>query len=137
MCMIDVADESVTMLASHIRTAMKPHKCAECWRTIEPGERYTIERFVSDGRVDTHKTCRHCIVVRDWLCAECGGWVYGDVEEDLHEHAVDGYPMPVKRLAVAMRRDWRNHAGCLMPVPTVPLTTQERSTSTAVADHHT
>lgn len=126
MCMIDFADEPVTMLAKKMQTALKLHKCAECRRLIEPGERYMVERFVTDGTVVRHKTCKHCLVVREWLMAECGGWVFGDVEEDLDEHACDGYPMDVKRLAVSMRRDWRNHHGCMMPVPTRPMTTLER-----------
>lgn len=83
MCMIDLADTPVTMLKSKMTTARKLHKCAECQRVIESGERYMVERFVSDGRAYTHKTCKHCLVVRDWIMAECGGWIFGDVEEDL------------------------------------------------------
>lgn len=129
MCMIDSANERVTMLAKTARRAQKNHKCDECYRMIEPVERYLEERFVDDGMIFTHKTCRHCQVVRDWLLAECSGWVFGSVKEDLHEHAVDGdYPTDVKRLAVSMRRKWRDFHGRLMLAPERPPTTRERQT---------
>lgn len=118
--MIDDADGRVTMLSDRWQVARKTHICHECKREIEPGEQYRNERFKWDGAVSTHKTCRHCMAVRDWLMGECGGWIYGYVEEDLHEHATSGcYPMYVLRMAVGMRWKWRTPRNRLMPIPKI------------------
>lgn len=127
MCMLDDADGMVTIIdgGSYV-TARKPHKCAECRRTIEAGERYHRESFVFDGRFQCHKTCAHCMVVRDFLQDECGGWLYGDVEEDAREHCHgQGYGMDLYRAVVGMRRNWRRQDGRLMNVPARITTSDE------------
>lgn len=127
MCMFDNCDGTVTMLSEAIPTARKAHKCRECGRAIESGEKYHVERFVFDGELTTHKTCAHCMVARCWLHDECGGYVFGGVEEDLREHAQDSYyAMDVKRLAVGMQWNWRTPTGRMLPVPQRPLTSLER-----------
>jgi hypothetical protein len=118
--MIDDAD-TVTMLeyARPVK-ARKAHRCNECRRTIEPGETYQTEAFMFEGEFNRHKTCAHCWVVRDWLTAECGGMVYGQVEEDAREHVVDNpryYGTELLRAVVGMHRHWRTRKGRLMPVP--------------------
>lgn len=120
MCMLDDADGRVTIINEGCYvTARKPHKCAECRRTIDAGERYHRESFVFDGRFQAHKTCAHCMVVRDFLSEECGGWLYGDVEEDAREHCHSGiYRMDLYRAVVGMQRNWRRKDGRLMNVPT-------------------
>ena len=120
MCMIDNADR-VTMLADarEVR-ARKAHRCDECRRTIEPGETYHTEAFVFEGESQTHKTCAHCWVVRQWLIDECGGMVYGEVEEDARQHAAENprhYGTELLRAVVGMGRHWRTRKGQLMPVP--------------------
>jgi hypothetical protein len=126
MCMIDDSDGRVEVLSMRWPRARKPHKCGECHRVIEPGERYNIHAGTYEGEFVTHKTCEHCTVARDWLSAECGGWLYEGVEEDISEHATNGlYGRPVMRLAIGMRRKWRTRKGALMPVPEVPATTHE------------
>lgn len=125
--MLDYADGQVTMLSEANPTARKAHKCRECGRVIEPGERYHVDRFLWEGKLDTFKVCAHCMVARQWLSDECGGWLFGDVEEDIREHAHSGnYPMGVHRLAVGMAWKWRTPSGKLLPVPKVPQTTHER-----------
>lgn len=127
MCMLDYADGQVTMLSEATPKARKAHKCRECARVIEPGERYHVDRYIWEGRLETHRTCAHCMVARQWLGAECGGWLFGDVEEDIREHAHNGrYPMGVHRLAVGMAWKWRTPSGKLLPVPKMPQTTHER-----------
>ena len=128
MCMIDNTDGMVTELHSETRKAVKEHKCSECRRLIGKGELYLHEGYVWDGKKHTHKTCRHCQVVRDWLSAECGGWCYGSVEEDIWDHVNDGYyGKAVVMLAVGMRRYWRTKDGRLYRVPSVPKTSHQRA----------
>jgi hypothetical protein len=125
MCMIDDGDGPCTVLAESTPLARIAHRCAECERAIRPGETYLRERLLFEGSVSHNKTCAHCRVARDWLQGECGGWVYGAVEEDVREHAQSGYPWAVKRLAVGMQRMWSGKRG-LMPLPMLPKTTHER-----------
>jgi len=126
--MIDDGDGQVTALGNATPTARKAHKCAECYRTIEPGERYFVDRYLWEGKMHNHKTCAHCNVVRQWLYEECGGWLYSGIKADIREHATSGdYPMPVLRLAVGMMWGWRTRLGRTLPVPNVPQTTLERA----------
>lgn len=85
MCMFDGCDEVVTVLHERYPKARKEHRCSECRRAIEIGEVYMVERYVSDGNAFTHKTCRHCQVVRQWLLAECSGFIYECIGEDIQE----------------------------------------------------
>lgn len=131
MCMVDDADRS-TSLGELYPRARKPHKCEECRRTIEPGEVYSLSKTLFDGRVHAYKTCSHCVVARDWLSANCGGWIYGGVWEDIEEHIHEYrgvYPSiarQLKRLAVWESHDWKvargPRAGQRLPVPTMPPT---------------
>src|SRR4051812_27618700 len=121
MCMIDDSDGNVTMLSERTPVARIAHKCAECARDIRPGERYTVERFVFEGSLSAHKTCGHCLRVREWLRDECGGWLFGGIEEDIREHAAEGYGIAVKMMAVGMARCWlRKDGQRLWPLPRRP-----------------
>lgn len=132
MCMIDYAEDRVTVLHERVYSARKEHKCDECGRGILPGERYTVERYVYDGGATTHKTCRHCKVVRDWLNAECGGFLYTGVREDIQEHADEGhYGFGVKLLSIGIERRWRRRDGRLWPTPRLPKTTHEKALITS------
>lgn len=128
MCMIDDSDGSVTVLSASDPIANKQHRCMECFRDISPGEQYHVDRYVFDGEFHNHKTCAHCMVAREWLQAECGGWLYDGVEEDVRDHVTSGYayPVGVYRLAVGMARKWRTPRGKLLPIPTLPQTTHAR-----------
>lgn len=128
MCMIDACDERVTRINSgEYRVARKEHRCMECRRPIAAGERYHYETFVSDGRFADHKTCAHCMIARAWLSAECGGWAYGMVREDIEEHAEGGgYGFGVKFLAVGMARKWKRKDGRPWPIPRLPKTTHQK-----------
>lgn len=123
--MIDDSDGCVTLLGTAHHVARKPHKCSECYRMIEPGERYLRERHVFEREASTHRTCSHCQIVRQWLDAECGGWLYGSVGEDISEHA--RYGIGPARMSLGMQHRWRySRSGRLMPVPRLPMTTHER-----------
>lgn len=130
MCMIDDS-ERCTVLCEETRTARQAHKCQECYRDIMPGEKYLHESLLADGRISTHKTCRHCRVARQWLNDECGGWIYGFVGDDLREHVDEDcrglYGKAVAMLAVGIGRKWRTRDGRLWRVPSVPKTSHERA----------
>ena len=118
MCMVDDSDGSVEILSFLTPKARKPHKCKECWRVIDPGEAYNVTVYAFDGKITKHKTCAHCMVVRSWLEDECGGFLYGGVEEDAGDHCGEGlYGMDLFRAVVGMQWKWRTKAGRLLPVP--------------------
>lgn len=126
MCMSEDS-EMVTMIGEDHHKARKPHKCAECCRTIQVGERYLCERFHFDSEFKVHKTCQHCEVARDWLRAECGGHVFGAVAEDIQEHTSnDYYGFGLIRLNAGLSVQWLRRDGRLWPVPKPPLTTHQR-----------
>lgn len=124
MCMIDDADP-VTMLRDEDQRARKLHRCNECRRIIIPGEVYRCEVFVFEGKRSTHKTCPHCMVLREWLQYECSGFIFGAVVEDYREHFY-GRRFDVQRLAVMAERRWFRPGQGLYPVPPRPKTTHER-----------
>lgn len=128
MCMIDDCDR-LMILADYDLKARTEHRCVECGRTIQRGETYKRETYKDDnGSIGTYKTCAHCLVVREWLSEECGGWVYTMTDEDLVEHCNGyGHPISVYRLAVGQRRSWHTRKGALMPVPKCPPTTHDRA----------
>ena len=75
------------------RKARKYHTCCECRRTIQPGERYEHVWGVWEDTPDTHKTCQHCVGLREYVRAHvpCFCWLYGNMLEDavqtLHYYA--------------------------------------------------
>ena len=141
MCMIDDGDGAVTMIddGRYIRARSK-HKCKECGRFIEPGESYHREVYKFDGEFSTHKTCAHCMVVRRWLSDECGGWLFGGVEEDAREHVFENrgyYGLDLYRAVVGMQWQWRTPSGRLLPVPMDIKTSDEmRAAMKATGEQH-
>lgn len=121
MCMVDGADGYVILLSSSSRKARKEHQCDECSRTIQQGEIYLVEGTLWEDEKQTHKTCAHCLVVRDWLTKECSGFLYEGIREDIIDHArEDGYGFGVLRLAVGIDNKWKRKDGRLFPVPRMP-----------------
>lgn len=125
MCMVDEGDGAVTVLRSLTRKAKKAHQCKECGRFIEPPEIYDVTVYEFEGKVEAHKTCGHCAVVRNWLEDECGGFLYCGIEEDAREHCSEGlYGMDLFRAVVGMSWNWRTKSGRLLPVP-APIKTSD------------
>lgn len=121
MCRIDGADPS-DFYSEKTRRARKEHRCEECGRKIAVGESHHYAFVVAEGLGDSYRTCAHCCAGQSWLSRECGGWIFGSVGEELQEHAYD-YPeiaIPLRRLYLAMRRQWRYFDGSLMKVPSTP-----------------
>lgn len=118
MCRVDY-DEVVEIFQAADRKARKEQKCIECRRVIAPGETYHYEFGKFDGDAVTYKTCSHCMVAREWLQVNCGGWIYDEVIEEIREHAEE-YPrlaIPLLRIAVGARRKWQAFKGGLMALP--------------------
>ena len=119
MCQVFDA-EPVTRISDTRPRARKPHRCSECSRVIEPGETYHRHSFVFDGKISTSRCCAHCQVARSWLQNECGGWVYGDVINDIAYHVSDGgYGPDLAALLANMRGQWRS-GDALVDVPELP-----------------
>jgi hypothetical protein len=76
-----------TILKSSNPIARKEHKCHECYRIIQAGEKYLSETFLYDGKIDLHKTCADCVSIRENFFS--GGWVYGETKAMLREHVMD------------------------------------------------
>lgn len=119
MCMIDYADGCVEMLDERTRTAKKSHRCSECGRVIQPGESYRLEKYVWEAQLTNHKTCRHCWSARGWLSEQCNGFCFGQVAEDIHEHACEDYGFAVKLLSCGISKGWKRKDGKLWPVKSV------------------
>lgn len=120
MCRVDGVDRSEVYVESSHR-ARKEHRCEECRRTIMPSEVYRRVFAVTEGDASSMKVCGHCVVAMDWLVRNCGGYIYGEVREDIHEHAQEYQRLPLARIAVGMRRKWARFTGPgLLAVPPVP-----------------
>jgi hypothetical protein len=119
--MVDIAEPSKVHRAV-VRVARKEHNCDECRRTITPGEKYEAATGLGyDGPWWFYcKTCEHCMWARKWLNAECNGFVYVGVLEDLEEHWTEDplvRDLDLGRRIVGMRNRWRKKDGSLMAVP--------------------
>lgn len=79
-------------LSRRIVTANKQHKCDDCYRAIQPGERYEYTFGKWDGEVDRFKTCARCLDLREYVQAHvpCLCWAYGNIIDDCY-NAVDAY----------------------------------------------
>jgi hypothetical protein len=122
------------------RKARKPHRCAECYRTIDRGEGYKEHSGLWDGGFDTFRWCAHCtaayeIANQRWeayrqesrlkgfrmepLCF-CFGALWEAIEETFRGWSKYKDPIVV-RLIVGSRRRWTvkrgKRKGELMPVP--------------------
>ena len=121
MCRIDGAERCM-VIQSKDRKAAKMHLCSECGREIALGETYHYETTIFEGSRDSSKTCAHCMVGREWLIKNCGGFIYGEVIEEIQEHG-DEYPklrLPLYRVVAGARRKWQRFGNGLMTVPKMP-----------------
>lgn len=122
MCRIDDCDERVEVFQEYDRVGRKEHRCSECRRTIAAGEKYHYEFGKLEGDPVTYRTCSHCMVARQWLRANCGGWIYEGVIQEICDHAVE-YPdiaAPLKSIVSGANAKWLSTGGNLMPVPDMP-----------------
>lgn len=85
-CAIDSCDnymDGPEVYRAEERTATKEHRCGECRRTIEKGERLTVETGLWDGAWYTHKTCVDCLSIRTtFFCT----WIYETLFDELRDY---------------------------------------------------
>lgn len=130
MC-LDVDFEG-NVLREATPTARKAHKCDECDRTIEPGEKYRLYVVVSwDSGFEQWTMCAHC-----WGTIELGAaltgcpknWFWGMIHDlgdsdggyvgDILTHDLTvSQRMAMLRTVVGRRQKWRDRHGALLPVP--------------------
>lgn len=85
-CISANVDDESEVLAANKRLARKGHVCCECRQKIEPGEYYWNEKTLYDGRLDTYKTCRDCMSIRDHLICD---FFYERIWETIQEFIDD------------------------------------------------
>jgi len=131
MCSIDDAERFVKYTTKR-RKAIKPHRCHECRRDIQKGERYYFAKGLMPGYGWSQvKMCAHCEVGADWLVAECGGYCFEQVREEIREHADDYRSVGLWRLTVGMNRKWQRFGSAgLMPIPEMPPVSDARRAGT-------
>lgn len=112
MCYCDYEPPSMYEVSTH--AARKAHRCYECSRTIQPGERYEKVVGVWDGDFGTYKTCRHCLDLRKFVQerADCFCWSHGSIREDALDSAEEHRNIPglffgALRREVLIRRESR------------------------------
>lgn len=91
MCMVDEADYTWDVFLQETRRARKTHRCGECGTPINSGDTYCYSKGLGGGEGwQQFRTCAECLPACDWLVAQCGGYLFYGVYEDLHEHWGEG-----------------------------------------------
>ena len=100
--------DAPTLYCDRMVTARKQHKCSECFRVIQSGERYEYVFGVWDGRPDRFKTCARCLAVKEYVKAHvpCFCWAHGSILDDAY-NTVEGYAHEVPGLLFGY---WRRYA---------------------------
>lgn len=76
VCLYAECDDGISeFFECEIRTARKPHQCAECGHTIQPKCKYEYARGKFDGDFWDCKTCLICAEIADAFY--CDGRLYG------------------------------------------------------------
>jgi hypothetical protein len=105
-------DFSVEFYRSEVRTARKAHRCGECRRTINVGERYQYASGKCEGDMYVAKTCSHCLDLIEWVRARvpCFCLEHGNADEcvmnavEEYSHQAPGLYFGTMRRRVAVRR---------------------------------
>ncbi len=88
-CSIDVGDDcdAPEFYSSIDRKARVEHKCYECHRKINPGEKYRYTSCKWEAHIFTSKTCSDCESVRaTFFCSSLSGSLWDDFEEAASEN---------------------------------------------------
>lgn len=120
MCRVDYCDDYVTEMSTSTPRARKEHVCTECRRVVQPGELYERIVMLFEGDMVTAKTCMECVEARKWLDEQCGGFIYGQVLDELEEHWTDEPVLRSWRLArliVGMRHKWEHRGRRIVLAP--------------------
>ncbi len=104
MCNIDY--DMPDLYSQSYRIAKKRHVCYECARFIEPKEKYSYVFAIYGKENSSYKTCYHCFMGQEWLLKTCGGFLHGNLEEEIKEHAEDYKRMDLYRFVVGINKKW-------------------------------
>jgi hypothetical protein len=92
--------------------AKKAHKCDECGRIINRGERYERATGKWDGEVSTAKTCVYCLMARDLIesVALCFCWEHGNLHNNIigwldDSNVPPGVAMAIGRIEIDRTKD--------------------------------
>lgn len=117
-CLCDSVDYPTLYNKRLVAKARTPHKCTECWGTIQPGEPYERVSGVWDGDFKTFRTCSRCVNLRDAVDVlfPCMCWTYGNVIQDTREKISEyesdlvgtGELFRIGRLLVTIRKGKEN-----------------------------
>lgn len=75
------------MLKCHQPTARKEHRCGECGKLINKGEKYELYRGVWEGEIHCEKTCLDCVTLREAFYTK-GGYMFGNIKDAVREHVL-------------------------------------------------
>jgi hypothetical protein len=87
VCILNEVDCYTDFFHAEFRTAKKPHKCSECEKEIDKGERYQYACGKTEGDFWSFRTCLICDEIR--AAFSCEGVMYGGMFwEDMHSQGV-------------------------------------------------
>lgn len=114
-CILDGWDgEPADFCRTETRKARKSHRCCECRKTIQPGQRYEVCSGSWDGGIQTFKTCQSCVEIRAKF--SCGGAfifkaLWNTLREELYQRltfgCLDGLSPQAKDKVIADWREWK------------------------------
>jgi hypothetical protein len=106
-CVIDVSHDgsSEDIASSETPVARKEHKCCECHRVIQKGEKYERYASLCEGSWDTYKTCWDCFSVRNALFCN---WYFGRVWEEIWENFAYNSELPSADCMMQMTKAGRD-----------------------------
>ena len=105
MCAIDY--DEPTFYCEKTVISRKDHICCECFRLIRKKESYKNVFGVWEGKTSVFKTCSNCLIPQEWLRKECNGFLHGNLEDEILEHAEEYRKMFLYRWLIGIRRKWQ------------------------------
>jgi len=105
----------VMVLSEGDRTAKKIHRCDECLRKISIGESYHHEFYVDGSYSGYHKTCQHCMAIRQYVLVHINDtFIYGQLIDEIGNGPMESWK---DRLMYAgYRRQWKRKDGKMWKV---------------------
>lgn len=105
------------------RRSKRERPCYSCGRPINKGERYLSIAQKVAGEFLSIALCEQCHSASQWLIHVCGGYMFDDVPGQIKEHAREYLSIPLARIAILGKRQWR--AGRFANAPIVDWTVIE------------
>ncbi len=106
MCNLDY--DAPDLYKKIVRKSLKSYFCYECSRVIEKNEKYSYVFAVYGKDKSVFRTCLHCLIGQEWLLNQCGGYMHGNLQEEIREHAEDYKRMDLYRFIISMGNQWKS-----------------------------